>query len=88
VDTLLSATAFEFNLRRDYEDSITFPGRAVQVDPIKPKLKAPESEHLKLKCEDLPLNSCCKFYLRRYTPAATTAAAACSRKPAWWGGAD
>jgi len=26
-------------------------GRAVQVDPVKPKLKAPGTKHLKLKCD-------------------------------------
>jgi hypothetical protein len=44
-------------------------GRAVQVDPIKPTLKAPGIKLLKLKY-DKPLSSfALKFYLRRYTLA-------------------
>jgi hypothetical protein len=35
-------------------------GRAVQVDPIKPKLKAPGTKRLKLKCDNLlVINKCC-----------------------------
>jgi hypothetical protein len=52
------------------------PGRAVQVDPIKPTLKAPGTKRLKLKCDDLLLNFGFKFKLRRYTLATTYGAAA------------
>jgi len=46
-------------------------GRAVQVDPIKPALKAPGTERLKLKY-DVPLSSFAfKFNLRRYTKVPT-----------------
>jgi len=42
-------------------------GEAVQVDPMKPKLKPPETEHMKLKC-DMPLsNFAFNFNLHRYT---------------------
>ena len=42
-------------------------GKAVQVDPIKPMLKAPGPERLKLKYNE-PLSSFAfKFKLRRYT---------------------
>ena len=41
-------------------------GKAVQVDPIKPALKALGSERLKLKCDDLRSNFAFKFDLRRY----------------------
>jgi hypothetical protein len=41
-------------------------GMAVQVDPIKPTLKAPETKRLKLKCHYLRLNLAFKFKLRRY----------------------
>ena len=41
-------------------------GRAVQVDPMKPKLKAPGTKRLKLNY-DAPLSSfAVKFNLRRY----------------------
>ena len=41
-------------------------GRAVQVDPIKPTLKAPGTRRFKLKC-DVPLsNFAFNFSLRRY----------------------
>ena len=44
------------------------PGRAVQVDPIKPKLKPPGAKRLKHK-HDEPLSSFAfKFNLRRYNP--------------------
>ena len=43
------------------------PGRAVQVDPIKPTLKAPGTKLLKLQY-DKPLSTFAfKFNLRRYT---------------------
>ena len=51
-------------------------GKEVQVDPIKPTLKAPGSERLKLKCDDLLLNFAFKFNLRRYSAGSTCAAAA------------
>jgi len=41
-------------------------GRAVQVDPIKPKLKPPGTKLLKLKIDILLLTSAFKFNLRRY----------------------
>jgi len=41
----------------------------VQVDPIKPTLKAPGSERLKLNCDILPPTSAFKSNLRRYTVA-------------------
>ena len=45
------------------------PGKAVQVDPIKPTLKAPGTQRLKLKYDN-PLSSFAfKFNLRRYTQA-------------------
>jgi hypothetical protein len=40
---------------------------AVQVDPIKPKLKPPGTERLKLNCGDALSNVAFKFNLRRYT---------------------
>jgi hypothetical protein len=42
-------------------------GRAVQVDPIKPKLKPPGTKRLKLNCDVLLSTSAFKFNLRRYT---------------------
>ena len=38
----------------------------MQVDPIRPTLKAPGTERLKLNHEELPLNFSFKFNLRRY----------------------
>jgi hypothetical protein len=50
-------------------------GRAVQADPIKPKLTAPGSERLKLEY-DGPLSSFAfKFNLRRYTKVGDLVAA-------------
>ena len=43
------------------------PGRAVQVDPIKLKLKAPGTKRLKLKRDKLLSTSAVNFKLRRYT---------------------
>jgi hypothetical protein len=42
-------------------------GRAVQVDPIKPTLKAPGTKRLKLKYDEPLLSFGFKFKLRRYT---------------------
>ena len=41
-------------------------GRAVQLDPMKPKLKLPGTKRLKLKRDILLSNSAFKFNLRRY----------------------
>jgi hypothetical protein len=41
-------------------------GRAVQVDPIKPTLKAPGTKRLKLNFDTLISNVLFKFYLRCY----------------------
>ena len=41
-------------------------GEAVQVDPIKPTLKAPGSERLKLKCDEPLSKFAFKFNWRRY----------------------
>jgi len=41
-------------------------GRAVQVDPIKPTSKAPGSDRLQLKCDDLLSKFAFNFKLRRY----------------------
>jgi len=38
-------------------------GGAVQVDPMKPMLKAPRSERLKLNCDDLAFKFCFQFQL-------------------------
>jgi len=45
------------------------PGGAVQVDPIKPKLKPPGTNCLTLKCDKLLSTSAFKFNLRRYNLA-------------------
>jgi len=41
----------------------------VQVDPIKPTLKAPGTERLRLKCDDLVSCFAFNFNLRRYNQA-------------------
>ena len=46
-------------------------GRAVQVDPLKPKLKPPTNKLLKLRCVVPLSNFAFKFNLRRYTKATT-----------------
>jgi len=67
--------AFKFNLRRynvvvrDETRPISDPGRAVQVDRIKPMLKPPGTKLLKLNCDILLSTSAFKFKLRRYTQA-------------------
>jgi hypothetical protein len=44
-------------------------GRAVQVDPMEPTLKAPEAKRLKLKYDELLSNFASNFNLRHYTAA-------------------
>jgi len=71
------------------------PGRAVQVDPIKPKLKPPGTKRLKLHCDALLSTSAFKFNMRHYTPAPwwRTGTARPAGRPAslhrtrsnWWG---
>ena len=39
----------------------------MQVDPIKPTLKAPGTKHLKLEYDELPSTVAFKLNLRRYT---------------------
>ena len=73
-DVPLSNVAFKFNLRR-YSGGVEAvpvvaagaPGRAVQVEPIKPMLKALETKRLKLQYDEPPSNFALKFNLRRYT---------------------
>jgi len=43
-------------------------GKVVQVDPIKPTLKAPGNGRLKLKCDILLSSFAIRVNLRRYTP--------------------
>ena len=50
----------------------------MQVDPIKPKLKPPRSERLKLHCDHPLSRFACKFNLRRYTKEAEEANAIAS----------
>jgi hypothetical protein len=45
-------------------------GRAVQVDPIKPTLKAPDTKRLELIYDETVSNFAFKFNLRYCTPAA------------------
>jgi len=82
-DDPLSDFAFKFNLRR--YNLYNFRrrcmnrgscsgghshGRAVQVDSIKPKLKASGNKRLKLKYDELLSNFAFNFNLRRFTTAA------------------
>jgi hypothetical protein len=48
---------------------MTASGRAVQVGPIKSTLKAPGTQRLKLKYEELLSDFGFKFNLRRYSKA-------------------
>ena len=43
------------------------PGKAVQVGPMKPKLKAPGTKRLKLEYDGPLSNVAFKFNMRRYT---------------------
>jgi hypothetical protein len=68
------------------------PGRAVQVDPIKPTLKAPGTKRLKLKCDELlqkllSVSTCTATTWHGACSARRGAAAIVSRKALWWGGA-
>ena len=47
-------------------------GRAVQVNPIIPKLKPPGTKLLKLNCDELLSTSAITFNSRRYTKAFAT----------------
>ena len=48
-------------------------GRAVQVDPMKPKLKPTGTKRLKLNCDKLLSTSAFKINLRRYSEASASA---------------
>ena len=52
-----------------YEGADLIRGRAVQVDPMKPIFKPPETKRLKVKYDVLLSTSAFKFNLRRYTTA-------------------
>jgi len=56
-------------------EAVRRPGRAVQVDPMKPMLKPPETKHLKLKYDVPSSNFAFKFNLRRYALVAVLRAA-------------
>ena len=51
-------------------------GRAVHVDPMKPKVKAPGTKHLKLLNHEPPSNFAFKFNLHHYTEGQGLRAAA------------
>jgi hypothetical protein len=56
-------------------------GKAVQVDPVKPKLKPPGTKHLKLKCDMLLSTSAFKFNVCRYNWGTSIAFAKSTSKP-------
>jgi len=56
-------------------------GRAAQVDPMRPVLKAPGTKRLKLKCDILLSTSAFKFKLRRHTTAPAWTPPPSSRRP-------
>jgi len=62
-------TAVEMDTDDDYEEEPSGPGKAVQVDPIKPMLKPPGCERLKLKCIDLLSIAAFNINVHRYTLA-------------------
>ena len=64
----LSVATVFISLLSDYLVD-TIQGRAVQVDPIKPALKAPGIQRLKLTYDDPLSNIAFKFNLRRFTKA-------------------
>jgi hypothetical protein len=71
------------------------PGTAVQVDSIKPTLKAPGSKRLKLQYDELHSSIAFKFNLRRYNQGCSPVPAPRPRSwlgwrqlsTAWYGGA-
>ena len=54
-------------------------GRVVQVDTMKPKLKPPGTNHLKLMCDMLLSTSAFKLNVRRYSWAARASRARAAR---------
>ena len=52
-----------------------YDGEAVQVDPMKPTLKAPGATRLKLKYDEPLSKFAFNFHLRRYTTAPPTSSA-------------
>jgi hypothetical protein len=64
---------------REVKGSAFAPGRVVQVDPLRPKLKPPGTKRLKLEYEGLLSIFGFKFNLRRYHPAAAAPACCSSR---------
>ena len=56
-------------------------GRAVQVDPVKPKLKPPGTKRLKLKGDVLFSSVAFKYDLRRYATEEAAAQAGTSTRP-------
>ena len=77
-----SAEAFAADLAAHVGPVVTL-GRAVQVDPIKPALKAPGTYRLKLKCHRPLSDFAVEFNLRRYTSACRPAM---GRTWYWWRG--
>ena len=68
VSESLSARAVEAMEEAERErEAAAAHGRAAQVDPIKPTLKAPGIELLKLKFDEPLSNFAFKFNLRRYS---------------------
>jgi hypothetical protein len=57
--------ALQVGVLRHRRDDV--PGRAVQVDPIRPTLKPTGTKRLKLNCDVLLSTSAFEFNLRRYS---------------------
>ena len=70
----------------DTGDDTAALGKAVQVDPVKPMLKPPETKRLKPKCDGPLSNFAFEFNLRRYNEGLTmtsgTGAAAAAQEKA------
>jgi hypothetical protein len=62
----MSASPYERDTTGHQFSQSQAKGRAVQVDPVKPKLKPPGTKRLKPKCHVLLLSYAFKFNLRRY----------------------
>ena len=66
----LSTAAFKLNVRRYTKKAVvsnaTIWVKAVKVDPVKPKLKAPGTKRLKLKYDQLLSSVAFSFNLCRY----------------------
>jgi len=85
VNTRVEEVIIRNPKKKGYVRLHTTHGEAVQVDPMRPMLKAPGTKRLKLKYHKLLSSFAFEFNLRRYSTATSTSSCTATSRRARWG---